>query len=232
MRNFISILFIISICAIYFYRSKNNYPNSDERSSILIALGKYQSLTDSSGNFVSLGTYEQRLDYKKYDNSNVKIRAVFQNVVNDNTNGYIYYLALAAIIKFIGLKIAFLKAFSILFAAINLYLIYIIAGLFNNSLLTQWIALILTMINPVFYEDATLIRSYMLMLTGVLLSILFLVRIIDSTPITKRSEIVLFFLSVLLAAGSHYLCFPLLLAEFCYIVTSVSFKLPDFQLII
>jgi hypothetical protein len=218
MRNFLSILFIILTCAFYLYEGKNNYPNSDERSSILIASGKYQSLTDSLGDFVSPEVYEQRLEFKKYPISNIKLGAVLPSVMNDDTNGFLYYLLLAGIMKFIGQKIILLRVFSVLCAAVNLYLIYFITGKFKDNISTQWIALILTAINPVFFEDAILIRSYMLMLTGILLSILFLLRIMDTERPIASKDLSFFFLSVLLAAGSHYLCFPLLLAEFCFII--------------
>lgn len=211
-RNLIVPAFIIIICSGYSFLSRNNETNLDERSSIMIALGRYPDLSDKSGNPISLEEYRAGLEFKKYSATGADYKNVFHALMRDNSNGYIYYFFLSLLLKAVGFSLFWLRAFTILTAGINLYLIFVLAGQFQKKRIFQWTTLIMTAFNPVFYEDAILIRSYMLALLGLLLTINFLLKLVSEEG-TSRSSFIFYFLSVLLAAGSHYFTISILLAE-------------------
>ena len=171
-------------------------PNEDEKASLVIAMGKFPMLSDQRG----MKEYMTAIDYSRFSGADISFQNVLQSVLNDNSNSSLYYFLLAGLIKLAGLNLIWLRLFSIIIAGINLYLIYIIAGKFQNQTFFQWTAVIQAAINPVFFGDAFLIRSYMLALLGVLLSIYYLLEItVAEKP--NRNNYIFYFLSVLLAIG-------------------------------
>jgi hypothetical protein len=213
LKNTYLVLFlIILVCTIYFLYSRNINPNEDERASLVIALGKFPMLSDQR----SMKEYLTALDYTRFSGTDIRFQNVLQSVLNDNSNGSLYYFILAGIIKLTGLNLIWLRLFSIVIAGTNLFLIYTIAGKFQNQTFFQWTAVIQAAINPVFFGDAFLIRSYMLALLGVLLSIYYLLKIMG-TEKPDRNNYIFYFLSVLLAIGNHYFTLAVLSAEFVFI---------------
>ncbi len=210
-------IFVLTVCSFYLYRAKDVGPNMDDRVSIVIALGKFPPLAEIFSRPNALGEYTALLEYTKYSSEKVKFGDVYRSIINDNSNGCIYYFLLAVLIKMVGYNLWWLRSFSVLFSGINLCLIYMLAGKFQNKPLFMWTTLIMLSFNPVFLVNTILLRSYMLALTGCLLSIYFLQKIFTSNGKNSRNYI-LFFASVLLAAGSHYFTFSVLAAEFVFIV--------------
>jgi hypothetical protein len=59
-------LLIVLVCVIYAILAYRIPPNSDERASLVIALGRHPSLMDSKGTPIQFDAYIDSLNYKKH----------------------------------------------------------------------------------------------------------------------------------------------------------------------
>jgi uncharacterized membrane protein len=202
VNNRLAYIFILLTCIGYTILGWNVSPNSDERASIVIALGQHPSIISTNGSPISETEYFGALNYKKYQYSDVRLFKVVQSVINDNSNGLVYYLLLAGWIKVFGLSVLGMRILSILIAGINLGILYNLAGQLKIGRSFRFLMLIHAAISLIFFADAILIRSYMLALTGGLLASFYLWKIL--LDYTKRSYFVWYFFGVILAIGSHY----------------------------
>jgi hypothetical protein len=78
-------------------------------------------------------------------------------------------------------------------------------------------------VNPVFYEDATFIRSYMLALTGCLTAAIYLYKICftESSP---GKYYFMYFTGILDSLGSHYFTISLLGGMACFLFWNRAFS--------
>jgi len=184
-------------------------PNSDERASLVIALGRHPSLTDARGTPILFDAYIDSLRYEQYPLSGISFLKTTRSVVKDNSNGLLYYLLLTAWIKTFGLNIFIIRLLSLLIAIVNLGLLLKLAKSLGIRDSLCFLMILQMGTNAVFYEDAILIRSYMLALMGCLVSIIYLYKI--STSDSPPGKYYLFyFLGIIIAAGSHYFTISLL----------------------
>jgi uncharacterized membrane protein len=206
---FAAIILLIFVCIFYGAHAYNTPPNSDERASLVIALGRHPSLTDAMGTPILFDAYIDSLNYKRYPVSGSSFTKTIQSVVKDNSNGLLYYLALTAWIKLFGLNIFLIRLLSVFIAVVNLGLLYRLAKSLGIRNGLCFLIILQMAINPVFFEDAILIRSYMLALMGCLVSVscVFKISMLDSPP---RKYFLFYFLGILIAISSHYYTFSLL----------------------
>ncbi len=215
-KKYTVFIFIILACSFYAYLSSSTPANLDEQVSMVIALGKFPPLAEQFQKPHTPKEYLALLNYTQYSRDSITPKNVFQSVINDNSNAAIYYFLLSALIKATGYNLWWPRLLSIALAGINLYWIFLLAGKFQNRVFFMWTTLFMTAVNPVFILNAILIRGYMLALLGCLMSIFFLIEMIsEKTP--GRRLLCYYFLSVMLAAGSHYYTFSVLAAEFVFI---------------
>lgn len=105
-----------------------------------------------------------------------------------------------------------MRLMSILLPGISLFILNILASELQIKKLFAGILIIHTAINPVFARDALLIRGYMLALCGCLLSVLYLWKILSGEKI-RMNHVLLYFLGMILATGSHYYTVCLFLSQ-------------------
>lgn len=210
-------LLIILFCFIYGIHAYHSSPNSDERASIVIALGRHPQLTDETGTPIAFGAYLDSLNYEKYPVSDSRFIKTIRSVIKDNSNGLLYYLLLTACIKLIGLNLFALRVLSILIAAINLILISRLAKLVGVRSHLCFLLILQIAVNPVFYEDAILLRSYMIALTGCLTAAIYLYKICFIESVPGRYYFI-YFIGILIALGSHYFTISLLTGMTCFLL--------------
>jgi uncharacterized membrane protein len=227
MKNYVFVFFFIVVsCSIYLHRGRYIPFSSDEKVSIVIAMGQFPTLADKFLNPHAPLEYPTLLVYNKYSITDIHFSNVFKSIIQNDGSGFFYYFLLSFLIKAGGYNLIWLRFASVFLAGLNLYLMYILAGKFIKDILFQWTTIIMTAVNPVFIINTILVRSYMLALLCCLLSIYFLLKILSNhkPPI---SYFIFYFLSLLLAAGSHYFTIAVLGAEFVFISLTwwnVAFK--------
>ena len=105
-KHFLAIiLLIVVVSVIYAMLAYRTEPNSDERASLVIALGRHPSLIDSKGTPIRLEAYLDSLNFKKYPVSGSNFLNTTRSVVKDNSNSLLYYILLTIWIKLCGLNI-------------------------------------------------------------------------------------------------------------------------------
>jgi hypothetical protein len=206
-------LLIVVVCVIYALLAFHIPPNSDERASLVIALGRHPSLMDSRGLPIPYSAYIDSLDHKMYPISGNSLLNTTR-VVKDNGNGLVYYILLTIWIKLFGLNIFLARLLTILSAAITLGLIYRLAkykGIFSGF---RFLLILQIVVNPVFFTDAILVRSYMLATMGCMVSAVSLYHLY-----VKRSKsgkfFLFYFLGILIAFGSHFFTASLIAGMAC-----------------
>lgn len=170
------VVLVVLLAFVYAFTGGPLTPNWDEEASLDIALGiRPAMVTDPHGLPTRDLQYEQIIadtafsaaDYERHNTPEGVMRAVMQ----DNSNSFLYYLALHAWLKMTGVNFLWLRLFTVLAAVINLLLIYRI----TKAWLPQqpyWAvaALLIVGINSIYFSQAFMIRGYMLCITFLLLS--------------------------------------------------------------
>lgn len=223
-------LLIILFCFIYGFQAYHSSPNSDERASLVIALGRHPELTDKMGKPINFEAYQDSLNYKKYPVADIHFLNTVRSVVKDNSNGLLYYLILTSCIKLFGLNLFILRVLSIIITAINLALICRLAKSAGIRSPLRFLLTIQIAVNPVFFEDAILIRSYMLALTGCLMAAYFLYKIcFMESPL--RKYYFFYFTGFFIGLGGHYFTFSLLVGMTVFLLwKSRESRFPDIAL--
>lgn len=140
------------------------------------SLGPASFIDKPNGNPIPFDAYLDSINYKKYPVSGAGFLKTTESVVKDNSNGLFYYLLLTAWIKIFALNLFLIRVLSILITGINLWLIYIFSKMLGIRSLLCLLLLFGLAVNPVFSGDAILIRSYMMALSGCLVSIVYLYK--------------------------------------------------------
>jgi uncharacterized membrane protein len=203
-KHFLQImLLIVVVCVIYAILAYRTEPNSDERASLVIALGRHPSLIDSKGTPIQLEAYLDSLNYKKFPVSESNILNTTKSVVKDNSNSLFYYILLTIWIKLCGLSIFAARLLTILVTAINLGLIYYLAKCVGIRRGFRYLLILQIVVNPVFITDAILIRSYMLAMTGCMVSAISFYHVYVKESRSAK-YLLFYFVGILIAFGSHY----------------------------
>jgi uncharacterized membrane protein len=205
-----AIFLLITVIFIkYTIRAYDVHPNSDERASLVIALGKHPSLIDKKGNPITFDAYIDSLNYQRYPVSESSFNGAVHSVLKDNSNGLLYYLMLTSWIKIFGVNIFISRLLTIFFSIVNLLLVVRLSNLMGIRKWFCFLLLLLLVVNPIFVEDAILIRSYMPALTGCLISACYLyeISIFERAPLRYY---IYYFLGFIIAFWCHYFTISLL----------------------
>lgn len=217
-----ALLLIVSLGFLYGMTGRNLSLNWDEEASVDIATGiRPAMVTDSAGLPLKALRYDQIVadtaftaaSYEYHNTPGGVVTAVMQ----DNSNAFLYYLSLHYLLKAGGFSLLLMRLFTILAAAINLFLVYrLTLALSPKKYYWALAALLIVGVNPIFFSQAFMIRGYMLCLSFLLLSTQVWLQIIRHQSF--RWQLLLWHSGLcLLAVLTHYFAIAIVAGQFLYL---------------
>ncbi len=219
--NWILFSLLTAFFIIYFLSGRNAIPNWDEEASIDIALGIRPSVElNNLGLPIPKPRYEEIVSDTVFTTLNYErlntMPNVLRSVMADTSNSFPYYALLHWLILVSGVELDTMRMFTILLAILNLILIFrLSSSISKNKTITPVIAVLLVGINPIYFSDAFLIRSYMLALSLCLLSTTLILNMIRNNQFQLWRFVLLGILSAL-AILTHYFTFAVIAASFIF----------------